>query len=168
MWTSNTGTARSDVYSAGVTLYYLLSGRYPAEGTEAEIKTALTIGRYPDVRDVAPHVPLALALRVRQAMALDPADRFASAEEMHASLGRLAPMDRSWVRIATHAGHTECWEGVGVGGTPSLKTCVIPTAGGQFSVETRRMTATAPRVASLCTTVRTPAQVLVALRRAFS
>jgi hypothetical protein len=92
------------------------------------------------VRNVAPHVPLALAQRVRKAMALDPADRFASAEEMHTSLGQLVPMRREWKRVTTHGGHVECWEGIGVGGSPSLRTCVIPTATGDgFSIETRRM-----------------------------
>jgi serine/threonine-protein kinase len=169
MWNTNTGTTRSDIYSAGVTLYHLLSGRYPVEGAPNEIRDALTTGNYPDVRDVAPHVSLALAQRVRTAMSVDPADRFASAEEMHGSLGRLPAMQREWVRVATHAGHVECWEGVGVSGTPSRRTCVIPSADtGGFTVETRRMTPTAPRVTSLCWTVRTRGELLVALRRALT
>jgi eukaryotic-like serine/threonine-protein kinase len=169
MWSTDTGTAQSDVYSAGVTLYYLLSGRYPVEGTPNAIRDAVTTGNYADVRDVAPHVSLALAQRVRTAISVDPADRFGSAEEMHGSLGRLPAMQREWVRVTTHAGHVECWEGVGVGGAPSRRTCVIPEAdGASFTVETRRMTATAPRVTSLCTTVRTRGDVLVALRRALT
>jgi eukaryotic-like serine/threonine-protein kinase len=169
MWTTNTGTARSDVFSAGVTLYYLLAGRYPVEGAPVEIAEAYTTGTYADGRDVAPHTPLGLAQRVRRAMAIDPGDRFASAEEMHTSLGQLTPMQREWKRVTTHDGHVECWEGIGVGGTSSLRTCVIPANHGEgFSIDTRRMTSTAPRVTAHCSTVRTRVQLLVALRRALT
>jgi eukaryotic-like serine/threonine-protein kinase len=169
MWTTNTGTTRSDIYSAGITLYYLLSGRYPATGTATEIGDALAAGSYDDVRDVAPHVSLALAQRVRRAMAIDPAERFATAQEMHISLGQLAALDRDWRRVPGHPGHTQCWEGVGVGGAASLRTCVfVPPGGEGFAVETRRMTPSASRLTARSATVRTHGQLQVVLRRVLS
>jgi serine/threonine-protein kinase len=166
MWMTQAGGIRSDIFSVGVTLYYLLSGRYPIVGTNDEIATAITSESYAPIRDVAPHVSRALADRVRKAMSLDPAQRFATAEEMHRSLGQLAATEREWKRVPTHDGHVECWEGPGGVGAPSFRTCVVSDGANGFGIETRRMTTSAPRVVARSKTgLRNGAELLVELRR---
>ena len=86
-------TPASDVYAAGVVLYEMVAGQPPYDGDNAiAIALAHTRQPGPDVRRVAPHVPEALAAAISRAMAKDPADRFADAEQMREALaGRATP-----------------------------------------------------------------------------
>jgi serine/threonine-protein kinase len=73
----------TDVYAAGVMLYEMLSGRLPYSeegGALAIVLRHLNEDPTP-LSDVAPSVPPALAEAVMRALARDPADRYASAEE---------------------------------------------------------------------------------------
>jgi hypothetical protein len=49
------------------------------------------------------------ATRVALAMTTNPADRYQTAREMHAALGRGKLVPRAWQRIAPHDGHDRCW-----------------------------------------------------------
>jgi serine/threonine-protein kinase len=75
--------ASSDVYSAGVMLYELLSGRLPWSG--AETASELLLQRLEEdpkpLRELAPHVPEPLAGVVMKALARDRKQRFARAED---------------------------------------------------------------------------------------
>jgi serine/threonine protein kinase len=69
----------SDVYSLGATLYSLLTGRPPFSGTDhGAILRQVQQGDFPRPREVKPQAPAALQAICLRAMALKPADRFAS------------------------------------------------------------------------------------------
>jgi serine/threonine-protein kinase len=73
-------SARSDVYSLGATLYFLLTGRPPflAPTKAGIIKLHLTEPP-PDVRDLRPDVPVTLADVIERCLAKEPEDRFQDA-----------------------------------------------------------------------------------------
>lgn len=78
---------RSDLYSLGVLLYELATGRAPFRG-ETDVATALSHVREqpPSPRSVRAGIPRSLEDTILKALAKDPADRFASAEEMKHAL----------------------------------------------------------------------------------
>ncbi|HKI16956.1 MAG TPA: serine/threonine-protein kinase, partial [Isosphaeraceae bacterium] len=69
---------RSDVYSLGATLYYLLTGKPPFEGDVAEIIRGVQKGGFRPPRAVDPSIDRALEAVCLKAMALKPDDRYAS------------------------------------------------------------------------------------------
>lgn len=77
--------ARSDLYSLGVLLYQMLSGRAPFVDDDAVVVMARHIkDEPPRFRDMSPEVtvPESLEALLRRVLAKSPADRPASAEEM--------------------------------------------------------------------------------------
>ena len=81
---------RSDLYAAGVVLFECLTGRVPFE---AETTWALVAKHLeeqpPDPRTFNADVPVELAAVILKAMAKTPADRYATAAEMHDALARI-------------------------------------------------------------------------------
>jgi serine/threonine-protein kinase len=75
-------TARSDIYSVGVTLYELLTGRLPVTGSNNyEIMTGI-VNHVPDSpHHVSQDVPIELSDAVMRALTKDPGERFATADE---------------------------------------------------------------------------------------
>jgi beta-lactam-binding protein with PASTA domain/tRNA A-37 threonylcarbamoyl transferase component Bud32 len=80
-------TAASDVYSLGIVLYELLTGRRPWGGdSAAAIAMARLSGAAPLPSAVRAGIPPALDAIVRRAMSRDPAQRYQSAGEMREAL----------------------------------------------------------------------------------
>jgi serine/threonine-protein kinase len=84
-------TSATDLYSLGVLMYYLVSGRFPVEGkTLADLRQAHAEGRAVPLERVAPTLPSSYTAVVGRA--LDPAAdrRPASADEMQSALAAIA------------------------------------------------------------------------------
>ena len=78
---------RADLYAVGVILYELVTGWNPLEeASSVEVVEWAASPRIPPVQRLAPDLPAAVAAAVTKALAVDPAARFASAEEMRARI----------------------------------------------------------------------------------
>jgi serine/threonine-protein kinase len=88
--TGSPASASSEVYSVGVLLFRMLTGRLPFEGDTPSVVHARQVLWHPkSVAELRPGLPAWVDGIVGRALAPDPDRRFRSAEEMRREIGRL-------------------------------------------------------------------------------
>jgi serine/threonine protein kinase len=99
----------SDVYSLGATLYVMLTGDRPFTGEPQEVINAVQDGRFPPPRTLNPRVPSALDAICRQAMALDPGERYQSALALADDIERWLADEPVWAWPAPWPDRARRW-----------------------------------------------------------
>src|SRR5438270_2277374 len=79
---------RTDVYSLGVILYELLTGRLPFEGSAAALVRQVLADEPPPPRRLTPELPRDLETVCLKAMAKEPARRYQTARDLADDLRR--------------------------------------------------------------------------------
>lgn len=81
---------RSDIYSLGLVLFEMLTGKRPYEGTDNAMQYALmhVVGPVPHITDIVPELSPELDQVVLKALAKDASERFSTAGELAQSLKR--------------------------------------------------------------------------------
>ncbi len=98
---------RSDVYSLGATLYCVLTGKPPFEGDVPSVIEAVLRGAFQPPRSLVPSIDRALEAICLKAMALDPANRYATPKALAEDVERwmadepVAAYRESWARTLT-------------------------------------------------------------------
>ncbi len=112
----STVDARSDVWSLGVVMFELLSGRVPytEAGTLGDLIVAIVTADLPLLQDRAPWVPPELAEITHRAMSRDIEKRFKTATEMRDAIAALVPDGPRFTKLQLK------------GVDPSIQTIVAP------------------------------------------
>ncbi len=99
-----TADARSDLYSLGVTMYEMLTGRRPfhADTSFSVLNAHLRETPVPPI-EINPTLPPALNQIILRAMAKEPAERFQSADEMRSAVRSLRQLEQPVVPAAAVA-----------------------------------------------------------------
>lgn len=100
-------SAQSDLYSLGVTLFYLVSGKYPYAAISMEgLSDAHARRQIQHLRDLRPDLPPPFIAAIERALDPDPSRRYRSAGEMEAALRQsLDPRPAA----ASSGRHTRAW-----------------------------------------------------------
>jgi len=86
-FSADTADHRADLYSLGVIIFEMITGRRPVAGDDPRIMAAgVLAGKYPSMIEVDPSVPPALSAIVHRAMSGRAVDRFNSASELRDAL----------------------------------------------------------------------------------
>ncbi|MCP5102953.1 MAG: serine/threonine protein kinase [bacterium] len=81
---------RSDIYSLGVTLYEVLTGRTPYEAdTPVSMLMKIVKGNFPPIGEVNPKVPQPVQKLVEKMMETDPQKRYADVNQLLAAIGEV-------------------------------------------------------------------------------
>ena len=96
---------RTDMYSLGITLYHILAGKAPYDGTSVvDVITQHFSAPIPDIREVRPDISRRFANIIKKMMAKQKEDRFASWEDFIAALDKCEAMEkkraqRKWSKL---------------------------------------------------------------------
>lgn len=97
----HSATIASDVYSLGILLFHLLTGKYPVDGATLQaIRSAHESGTRQTLLDVRPDLPEPLARAVETAANPDPLKRYKSAGQMIAALTEAVGLSSATLLIA--------------------------------------------------------------------
>jgi tetratricopeptide (TPR) repeat protein len=133
----------SDVYSLGATLYVLLTGRLPFEGTDAyEVLAQIHASRFPPPRQKKAGIPAALEAICLKAMALQAVDRYPTAQGLAADI-------EHWLADEPVTAYREPWHGqlrrwgrrhrpLVAGATALLLTALVAVGVGLVAVDRER------------------------------
>ena len=100
---------KTDVYSLGCVVFEMLSGNKPFDGTTTlETVTKRFTSPIPDLKEAAPHLSGAVASAVSRAMAVDPAERLATAAEFSRALSDAAAQGHSVLRERLQHARRRC------------------------------------------------------------
>lgn len=118
--------ARTDIYSAGATYYHFLTGKAPYVESKnlVQLMFAHCQKPVPDPRELVPDIPEACAKIVMKAMAKQPEDRYATADDM--AIAAISLLD----------GLTSASTSAAVSSRPASPTSALPSnpAGSQVSI----------------------------------
>ena len=150
--------ARSDLFSAGVVLYELVTGRKPFTGaSQHELWRKLLDEPPPDPAELRPDAPRFLLDVISRSLAKQPANRFASAQEMAAALRGGPPstpgleLDRTV--LATQASQIGSGLDLDSSQVSTIERQLARIVGPIATVMIRRAARTADSVETLCRTL---------------
>lgn len=142
----------ADIYGAAVSLFTMLAGRWPFDQSQqADLDRAIVRGEKPLLRDLAPHVSMALAGVVERGMHLDSDKRYATAADFDSALGKLPARVNRFSPIPEHVGHQRCWS---VQGKSNLQVCVIDDGSPRVAVTQKVSGRKVARLSGECTASR--------------
>jgi predicted Ser/Thr protein kinase len=105
---------RTDLYSAGIVLYRLVTGTLPFRGaTPLETIRRVSRGEYQDPVEIAPESSGAIAGIIRRALAVDINERYQTADEMLADLARVlqdAGLSATWEELPKYFADPEGYQ----------------------------------------------------------
>lgn len=94
---ANVGPA-ADIYGMGACLYLMLTGEDAKRARNlSELRRKVVTEPFPQVREMAPEVPVGLAAVLERCVAKDPRDRYQSGEELAAALEAVGTEEASCV-----------------------------------------------------------------------
>jgi serine/threonine-protein kinase len=112
---------RSDIYSAGVLLYYMATGEHPIQGATLQaIRAAHHAGHQVPIRDRQRRCPRALAAIITRATCSDPARRFQTAEALESALRRALQAHAASLRAALFTAGAVMFGLVAIGAWPRI------------------------------------------------
>lgn len=148
---SGVGVQQSDVYHIGLTLYRAANGDkyfndqipnngYESDGTpiidHATLETMTLRGTFPNRNKFLPHVPRRLRTVIRKSLLVDPAERYASAEDMAEALGKVK-FSNNWETEISNNGKFR-WTAEQPTGTNLVVDCIEKNQAWDIEIHTER------------------------------